>query len=69
LDWGTSPTLATFSSSSPGAGPNASCPGTTSCIWTVNVPGLTSGTTYYFRISANNAVGTSHGVIASFKTP
>ena len=64
FEWGTSPTLATFSSTS-----NQSLgSGTTSQAVTATLSGLTSGTTYYFRVAASNSAGTSKGSIVSFST-
>ena len=61
FEWGTSPTLATFSSTS-----NQSLgSGTTSVPVNAVLSGLTSGTTYYFRVAASNAAGTTKGSILS----
>jgi hypothetical protein len=68
FEWGTSPTLAAFNTLAPSAGPNTNCPGTVTCTWSFTQTGLTTGTTYYFRIVANNAVGTTRGAIVNFKT-
>ena len=64
FEWGTSPTLATFSST-----PSQSLgSGTTSQAVAATLSGLTSGTTYYFRVAASNSAGPSKGSIASFST-
>ncbi|MCP2501014.1 MAG: GDSL-type esterase/lipase family protein [Deltaproteobacteria bacterium] len=64
FEWGTSPTLSTFS-----ATPNQSMgSGTTSQPVSVTLSGLASGTTYYFRAAASNSVGTAKGSIAIFST-
>ncbi len=64
FEWGTSPTLATFSVTS-----NQSVgSGTTSVSVNAALSGLTPGTTYYFRAAASNATGTTKGTIASFTT-
>ncbi|AHG93731.1 Ig domain protein group 2 domain protein (plasmid) [Gemmatirosa kalamazoonensis] len=68
FEWGTSPTLATSSSSNPSNGPPAACPGTAVCTWSLTLSSLTSGTTYFYRAVANNAVGTTRGAIMSFTT-
>ena len=64
FEWGTSPTLATFSSTST----QSLGSGTTSQAVSATLSGLTSGTTYYFRVAASNSAGTSKGSIASFTT-
>ena len=64
FEWGTSPTLATFSSTST----RRFGSGTTSQAITAALSGLTSGTTYYFRVAASSTAGTSKGSIASFST-
>ena len=62
FEWGTSSTLSTFSSTS-----NQSMgSGTTSQPASAALSGLTSGTTYYFRVAASNAAGTAKGSIAGF---
>ncbi len=64
FEWGTSPTLATFSSTS-----NQSLgSGTTSQSVSAALSGLTAGTPYYFRVAASNSAGPSKGSIASFST-
>ena len=64
FEWGTSPTLATFSST-----PSQSLgSGTTSQAIVATLSGLTPGTPYYFRVAASNSSGTSKGSIASFST-
>lgn len=42
--------------------------GATDVSVSANITGLTSGTTYYFRISATNSKGSNTGVIQSFTT-
>ena len=65
FEWGTSPTLATFSVT-----PNQSVgSGMTSQAVSAAISGLSPGTTYYFRVAASNATGTTKGSIASFGTP
>ena len=64
FEWGTSPTLSTFSSTST----QALGSGTTSQSITATLTGLTAGTTYYFRAAASNSSGPSKGSIASFST-
>ncbi len=64
FEWGTSPTLATFSSTTS----QSLGSGTTSQAVTATLSGLTSGTPYYFRVAASNSSGTSKGSIASFST-
>ena len=64
FEWGTSSTLSTFSSTST----QASGSGTTSQAVTAALSGLTSGTTYYYRVAASSTAGTSKGSIASFST-
>ncbi len=36
---------------------------------TLNLTGLTGGTTYYFRVTITNSNGTANGIIRSFTTP
>ena len=64
FEWGTSATLTTFSSTST----QALGSGTTSQAVTAALSGLSSGTTYYFRVAASNSAGTVKGSIASFST-
>ena len=62
FEWGTDSTLANYSTTSTqllGAG-------TTSQLVIATLSGLSSGTTYYFRIAASNSMGASKGAIASF---
>ena len=64
FEWGTSPTLSTFSVTT-----NQSMgSGTTSQAVSAALSGLTSGTPYYFRAAASNAGGTVKGSILSFTT-
>lgn len=62
FEWGTDAALATYSvTPAPSAGS-----GTTSVPVNVALQGLSTGTTYYYRVAANNATGTSRGTIVSF---
>ena len=66
--WGTSSTLSsgnnvTAAQQSPLAASATSAP------VTLNITGLTGGTTYYFRVTITNSNGTANGVILSFTTP
>ena len=65
--WGTDPQLGgspTTTSATPGQlGPAEVLP------VLLNLTGLTGGTTYYFRVNANNTGGSGSGVILSFTTP
>jgi lysophospholipase L1-like esterase len=64
FEWGTDPTLATF-----GATPNQSTVSRNgNKAISATLSGLTSGTTYYFRVAASNSAGTLKGSIASFST-
>jgi phosphodiesterase/alkaline phosphatase D-like protein len=65
FEWGTDPTLATHSTTSPVHSVGA---GGTSVAVSDALSGLTPGTTYYYRVSATNSVGTSPGTILSFVT-
>ncbi|OGM91292.1 hypothetical protein A2755_02770 [Candidatus Wolfebacteria bacterium RIFCSPHIGHO2_01_FULL_48_22] len=64
FQYGTSPTLATFQSAT------ISSAGSGELLVGVSAPvtGLTSNTTYYFRVTASNELGTDQGSILSFKT-
>jgi len=69
FEYGTNPSLPLpASSTSASSGPTVNCPGTVTCNWSQTLSGLISGTTYYYRIVATNAAGTSRGSIISFKT-
>jgi len=64
FEWGTSPTLATFTTTtaqSIGSGASA-------VPVSENLTGLASNTTYYYRVGATNAAGGNIDVIASFTT-
>ncbi len=65
FEYGTDPTLATNSTTST----QAMGSGGSAAPITASVTGLTPGTTYYFRVVATNAGGTSKGTILSFSTP
>jgi len=64
FEWGTSPSLVTFNSSSV----QALGDGTNSLSVTATLSGLSSGTTYYYRVAASNAMGPANGSIESFIT-
>jgi len=64
FEWGTSPTLSTFST----IATQLIGSGSTSQPFATTLSELNSGTTYYFRIAASNAAGTSKGSILSFGT-
>jgi hypothetical protein len=65
--WGTSSTLASGNTTTAAAqSPLAS--GATSSPVTLNLTGLTGGTTYYFRVTITNSNGTANGIIRSFTT-
>ena len=64
FEWGTSPSLITFNTSSA----QALAAGTNSLSVTATLSGLSSGTTYYYRVAASNATGPANGSIASFTT-
>jgi uncharacterized protein YkwD len=62
FEWGTDAALVTYSttlSQSVGSG-------TTSVPVNAALPGLSTGTTYYYRVAANNATDTSRGTVVSF---
>jgi lysophospholipase L1-like esterase len=64
LEWGTDSALSSFTATQP----QAIGAGTTSQADSAPVSGLTSGTTYYYRVAASNASGTQKGAITSFTT-
>lgn len=66
--WGTSPTLTAGNTSvTPSQSPLA--PNASNTPASVNLTGLTGGTTYYFRITISNTNGTVDGAILQFTTP
>lgn len=66
--WGTSSTLASGNTTvTPSQSPLA--PNATNSPASVNLTGLTDGTTYYFRITISNTNGTVNGSILQFTTP
>ena len=64
FEWGTSPTLVTFNTSST----QALGAGTNPLSVTATLSGLDSGTAYYYRVAASNATGSAIGSIAGFTT-
>ena len=64
FEWGTSPSLATFNTSSA----QALGAGTSPQSVTEALSGLNPGTTYYYRVAASNSTGRTNGSIASFTT-
>jgi phosphodiesterase/alkaline phosphatase D-like protein len=64
FEYGTDPTLATFTVTSL----QTLAAGFTGQGTTDSISGLTPGTTYYFRVVATNAAGTSNGTIVRFDT-
>lgn len=64
FEWGTSATLATFDNTA--KQPFAA--GTTVQSVSASIPGLTFGTTYYFRVAASNLSGVTKGSIGNFST-
>lgn len=61
FEWGTDSALATFSSTSP----QSVGSGTTSQLVSAALTGLSTGTTYYYRVAATNSSGTSRGTIGN----
>jgi phosphodiesterase/alkaline phosphatase D-like protein len=64
FEWGTSSTLATYTST----GEQNIGDGLVSVAVNNSLTGLTTGQTYYYRIAARNSIGTVQGNIASFIT-
>src|SRR4030042_6981700 len=62
FEWGTDPTL-TFFSNTPTQSVGS---GTTSQSVSAALTGLSTGTTYYYRVAASNSSGTTKGSILSF---
>src|SRR4029077_20786651 len=62
FEWGTSPTLAAFTSTAN----QAVGSGTTAQMVSATLSGLTAGTTYYYRAASSNSAGTTKGAILSF---
>ncbi len=70
FEWDTDPTLGSASSSAPALGPGAPCAGAPQCSWFLDLSGLPSGTTFYYRIVSSDTAqtGTAKGAIVSFTT-
>jgi hypothetical protein len=64
FEWGTSSTLATFDNTAK----QALAAGTSVVSVSATLPGLSFGTTYYFRVVASNSSGVSKGSIGNFST-
>jgi phosphodiesterase/alkaline phosphatase D-like protein len=64
FEWGTSPSLATFDTSPA----HALGAGTDFQSVMATLSGLSSGTTYYYRVAASNSTGPANGSIESFTT-
>ncbi|MBE0568562.1 MAG: hypothetical protein IH577_02650 [Deltaproteobacteria bacterium] len=62
FEWGTSSSLSSYTSTSA----QDAGSGTASQAISAGLTGLTSGTTYYFRVAASNTAGTVKGAILSF---
>ncbi len=58
-----------FGTRLPATGGQALGSASTATPWTLNVTGLSPGTTYYFCAIASNSVGTTFGGVISFSTP
>ncbi|MGA8892289.1 MAG: Ig-like domain-containing protein, partial [Anaeromyxobacteraceae bacterium] len=63
FEWGTDVTLASFATT----GTQAVGSGTTSQAILQALTGLTTGTTYHYRVAASNGAGTSRGAVLSFR--
>ena len=62
FEWGTDPSMTTYSST-----PTQSAgSGTTSQLTSFPLSGLSTGTTYHFRVAASNGSGTTRGSVSSF---
>jgi lysophospholipase L1-like esterase len=62
FEWGTDPSMTAFSST-----PTQSAgSGTTSQLASAPLSGLSTGTTYHYRIAASNGSGTTRGSVSSF---
>ena len=62
FEWGTDPSMTTYSST-----PTQSAgSGTTSQLASAPLSGLSTGTTYHYRVAASNVSGTSRGSVLSF---
>jgi uncharacterized protein YkwD len=62
FEWGTNPNFASYAST-----PVQSLgSGTTGQLVSAALSGLSTGTTYYYRVAANNATDTSRGTVVSF---
>jgi hypothetical protein len=64
LEYGTTTSYGSSAPCTPSPGS-----GTSAVAVSAAVTGLTSGTTYHFRVSATNAGGTSNGSDQTFTTP
>jgi phosphodiesterase/alkaline phosphatase D-like protein len=64
FEWGTSPSLVTYNTSSS----RALGAGTDTLPVMATLSGLSSETTYYYRVAASNSTGQANGSIASFTT-
>ena len=66
--WGTSSTLSSGTTTTAATQSPLSAGASASPV-TLNLTGLTGGTTYYFRVAITNTNGSANGVIRSFTTP